>query len=177
MPRRNNRKRYKGEGKLGFNPNKYIGKAGSAGCSGPSPGIQRVSTVSRPSSNRHKAHSDNKRKRRAREQLRQIQKDTEKFCARQKPYATHLMSPAQVGTHAPVKLHALAEQSAGTEPIKESAQPVSAPAPVTVSSAPVPAPAPAAPYKSTATAQETQHRTTSFFGGIAQWLKRKICPV
>ena len=85
MPRRNNRKRYKGEGYLGFNPNKYIGKTVTADRTGDSsrantaltPSIQRVAFVSRPHYERHKAHSDNRRKRRAMESLRKMRAETE----------------------------------------------------------------------------------------------------
>lgn len=82
MPRHNNRKHYRNEGRLGFNPDKYISKPGD--CSrhyirySPAQLAQSVSHDSRPSPNHHKARSVTRKKRRAMEEIRRMQQTAER---------------------------------------------------------------------------------------------------
>ncbi len=62
MPRRNNCKRLKGEGTLGFNPEKYIGKVSYRHRK--ELNICLIERVGRPCYDRHKAHSYTRKKRR-----------------------------------------------------------------------------------------------------------------
>lgn len=75
MPRRNNRKHYKNEGKLGFDPNKYISGNGKKPMS-PSPPKYAVcvSYENRPAANRHKAQKCTTKKRRAMKEIRQLER-------------------------------------------------------------------------------------------------------
>ena len=96
MPRRNNRKRLKREGSLGFNPSKYIGKAAGNGGAGTfasrSAELEACEACEaceiyeicindrseKPYYDRHKAHSYSQKQRRAMNDIRRMQKSAEK---------------------------------------------------------------------------------------------------
>lgn len=84
MPRRNNRKRLKREGTLGFNQEKYIDKVSyghkiSYG-HGTKLDICFIERADRPYYDRHKAHSYTRKTRRAMNEIRQMNKTTDKVC-------------------------------------------------------------------------------------------------
>ena len=149
MPRRNNRKRYKGEGTLGFNPYKYISGSGcgnrstcasgwsGTGCAGSiSPDIQRIARANKPCSDRHKAHSYTRKKHRAMNEIRQMSKSAERVCA-------------SLSAQTPIPTPGISPESAVSEPmIREPAvyEPV---------------------------ADSTVKPTITILGGIKEWLKRK----
>lgn len=78
MPRRNNRKHYKHEGELGFNPNKYI--TGSAYHTNKPKYAVCVSHKSRPAANRHKARACSIKKKRALTQIWEMEQRAERVC-------------------------------------------------------------------------------------------------
>ena len=155
MPRHNNRKRYPNEGKLGFNPEKYISKPGERprhhSNYSPVQLAQRVSYEPRPAQNRHKARSLTRKKRRAMEEVRRMQQTAERvrIPARRRP--------------------AVNAQNSASQPVQAPAYTVS-PHP-TLRPTCAPDAHTCAPDKSTTI---TNAQPTSIFGGIKEWLKRTI---
>ena len=78
MPRRNNRRHYRQEGELGFNPKKYITGNGYHPVSAPKYAVC-VSYENRPAANRHKARNYTAKKRRAMQEIRQLERKAEQI--------------------------------------------------------------------------------------------------
>ena len=160
MPRRNNRKRYKGEGTLGFNPYKYISGSGYGSCYGfnsgngsvrtfgrsgigragsISPDVQRIARADKPCSDRHKAHSYTQKKRRAMNEIRQMSKSAEKVCAslsvpKSSPKPAEGAFPAPANSPEPAAILLAVHETVDDSTVKP---------------------------------------TNTIFGGIKEWLKRK----
>ena len=77
MPRRNNRKRYRHEGELGFNPDKYISGSGHYHHTPQRP-IVCTERTSRPAANRHKARNKTAKYRRAWNDISQMQQTADR---------------------------------------------------------------------------------------------------
>lgn len=81
MPRRNRRKRCPNEGRLGFNPEKYISRPDATNAPNASAAVhlaQKVSYEPRSSQNRHKARSLTRKKQRALEEVRRMERTAER---------------------------------------------------------------------------------------------------
>ena len=78
MPRGNRRKHYPNEGRLGFNPNKYISGSGYHAPKGQPRYAVRTDSALKPTSDRHKARSCTKKKRRAMEEVYRMQESAGK---------------------------------------------------------------------------------------------------
>lgn len=145
MPRRNNRKHYRNEGRLGFNPDKYISKPGDSSHHhhsrySPAQLAQSVSRDSRPSPNRHKARSVTRKKRRAMEEIRRMQQTAERVkTTTSQPRRSPVNTPSVASSH---------------------------PSVATIQSAPVVSTCPTNPATNTS--------PTSIFGGIKKWLRKAL---
>ncbi len=92
MPRRNRRKHYPNEGRLGFNPNKYISGSGYHASNGQPRYAVRTESAPKPASDRHKARSCTKKKRRAMEEVYRIQESAGKVILPRNPKTTEQQS-------------------------------------------------------------------------------------
>ena len=95
MPRRNNRRHYRHEGELGFNPKKYITGSGYRPASLPKYAVC-ISYENRPAANRHKAQNYTAKKRRAMQEIRQLERKTEQIVLLESNSHTQTITPIRL---------------------------------------------------------------------------------
>ena len=173
MPRRNNRKHHKNEGSLGFNPDKYISRPGG-GYSAPMKNtqrrismnlIQKIEYENKPSHYRHKAHSYNRRKSRAMNEIKRMQQSAARVVptagvsympgildnqkVQGKPVV--LISYAPPNTRAPLNTHDPLTRPLSSAVIEQ-----------------------AIANESTTEVRPEESGYKTIFGGVIEWLKRKV---